>query len=38
MKTVDMTKGSPTKLPLQFSVPILIGNLQLQFILRLFPF
>ena len=27
MKTVDMTKGSPTKLLLQFSIPILIGNL-----------
>lgn len=27
MKTVDMTKGSPVKLLLQFSIPILIGNL-----------
>ena len=27
MNTVDMTKGSPIKLLLQFSIPILIGNL-----------
>ena len=27
MKTVDMTKGSPVKLLIQFSIPILIGNL-----------
>lgn len=27
MNTVDMTKGSPLKLLLQFSIPILIGNL-----------
>ena len=27
MNTVDMTKGSPTKLLLQFAIPILIGNL-----------
>lgn len=27
MKTVDMTKGSPIKLLIQFSIPILIGNL-----------
>ena len=27
MKTVDMTKGSPIKLLLQFSIPILLGNL-----------
>ncbi len=27
MKTVDMTKGSPVKLLLQFSIPILLGNL-----------
>ena len=27
MNTVDMTKGSPVKLLLQFSIPILIGNL-----------
>ena len=26
-KTVDMTKGSPVRLLLQFSIPILIGNL-----------
>lgn len=27
MKTVDMTKGSPVKLLIQFAIPILIGNL-----------
>ncbi len=27
MKTVDMTKGSPVKLLIHFSIPILIGNL-----------
>lgn len=27
MKTIDMTKGSPIKLLIQFSIPILIGNL-----------
>lgn len=27
MNAVDMTKGSPIKLLLQFSIPILIGNL-----------
>lgn len=27
MRTVDMTKGSPAKLLIQFSIPILIGNL-----------
>lgn len=27
MRTVDMTKGSPLKLLIQFSIPILIGNL-----------
>lgn len=27
MKAVDMTKGSPVKLLIQFSIPILIGNL-----------
>ena len=27
MKTVDMTKGSPAKLLIQFSIPILLGNL-----------
>lgn len=27
MKTVDMTKGSPAKLLLQFAISILIGNL-----------
>lgn len=27
MRTVDMTKGSPIKLLIQFSIPILIGNL-----------
>ncbi|HAU88480.1 MAG TPA: MATE family efflux transporter [Lachnospiraceae bacterium] len=27
MNTVDMTKGSPVKLLIQFSIPILIGNL-----------
>ena len=27
MKTVDMTKGSPIKLLIQFSIPILLGNL-----------
>ena len=27
MKTIDMTKGSPTKLLIQFAIPILIGNL-----------
>ena len=27
MNTIDMTKGSPIKLLLQFSIPILIGNL-----------
>lgn len=27
MNTVDMTKGSPIKLLLQFSIPILVGNL-----------
>ena len=27
MKTVDMTKGSPLKLLVQFSIPILLGNL-----------
>ena len=27
MKTVDMTKGSPIKLLIQFAIPILIGNL-----------
>ena len=27
MKTVDMTKGNPVKLLIQFSIPILIGNL-----------
>ena len=27
MRTVDMTKGSPIRLLLQFSIPILIGNL-----------
>lgn len=27
MNTVDMPKGSPIKLLLQFSIPILIGNL-----------
>ena len=27
MRTVDMTKGSPIKLLMQFSIPILIGNL-----------
>ncbi len=27
MKTVDMTKGSPIKLLIRFSIPILIGNL-----------
>ena len=27
MRTLDMTKGSPIKLLLQFSIPILIGNL-----------
>ena len=27
MKIVDMTKGSPVKLLLQFSIPILLGNL-----------
>lgn len=26
-KTIDMTKGSPAKLLVQFAVPILIGNL-----------
>lgn len=26
-KTVDMTKGSPVRLLIQFSIPILIGNL-----------
>lgn len=31
MRTVDMTKGSPTKLLIQFSIPILIGNLFQQF-------
>lgn len=27
MKTIVMTKGSPIKLLIQFSIPILIGNL-----------
>lgn len=27
MRTVDMTKGSPIKLLIQFSIPLLIGNL-----------
>lgn len=27
MKAIDMTKGSPAKLLIQFSIPILIGNL-----------
>lgn len=27
MRTVDMTKGSPAKLLIQFAIPILIGNL-----------
>lgn len=27
MKTIDMTKGSPTELLIKFSIPILIGNL-----------
>lgn len=27
MRTVDMTKGSPVKLLIEFSIPILIGNL-----------
>lgn len=31
MRTVDMTKGSPIKLLMQFSIPILIGNLFQQF-------
>ena len=27
IETLDMTKGSPTRLLIQFSIPILLGNL-----------
>lgn len=37
MKTIDMTQGNPLKLLIQFSIPVLLGNLFQQIYIYSFP-